>query len=249
MTLPRVAYSPSGLVADVERHLETPGAVLISGFPCSRRNEALVALSMALGDVPVEGGDELENGFIARVEPRKDPESDDRRYAIISTTSRAFPCHTDELFRPDPAGLVLLLCHRPAETGGTSLLAYLDSVIDSLDEEVIAALGQPLFPVPFGKAALLESDDGRPWIRYNRLEIERAARHAGETLSSEVTETLDALDAAIELNTIRFDLCAGDCLVFDNLRVLHGRTALPPASRRLLKRVRVRPRRVEEDDL
>ena len=50
---------------------------------------------------------------------------------------------------------------------------------------------------------------------------------------------LDRFEAATQAASFTFALAAGDCLILDNRRALHGREAFEDDGSRLLKRVRV----------
>lgn len=223
--------------------LATDGVARISHFAPDDNNTLLVKLANSLGSVTVEGvnvpGNVLENGFVHRIEERAEPLRDKFGFPIISTTAQRFLCHTDHYFAKTPADVVIFQCVRDDPLGGDSLVAQLAKILDILPEKHRLTLQECRFPAPFGAVAILYLVGGSMRIRYNRLEVDRAASVANVALTPAQCAALDSLDDAIEATQLRFHLQQAECLVMDNHRVLHGRTPLSPHSDRLLKRVRL----------
>jgi alpha-ketoglutarate-dependent taurine dioxygenase len=76
-------------------------------------------------------------------------------------------------------------------------------------------------------------------LRYNRSEIESLRQRRDLPLPPETRAWLDRFDALFAAAAETVLLEPGDLLLIDNHRTLHGRTAFPAGSPRLLKRVRV----------
>lgn len=146
------------------------------------------------------------------------------------------PFHTDQA----QVEIVGWLCRRQDEVDGSSLLLDSRSVLGAMDEASLTALrrvrlacppvagGPPSMAVP-----VLRASNARdlffcsPWLDPVGGGAEDRA-------------VLDRLWSAIEATaaswTIRVRLAPGEALFIDNQRVMHGRAALPPNSRRQLHR-------------
>jgi hypothetical protein len=142
--------------------------------------------------------------------------------------------HTEcaQLLRPPR--LILLVCAQAADTGGESLLVDGQAVVAELADIRPSALGALSAPraAYFGGAdghfaPVLESlPDGRWHLRLRQDSLAR--------FSPEAEAHLPALRRAVERNTLRLPLTAGQGLLLDNHRVLHGRTSFT-GERRLLR--------------
>jgi gamma-butyrobetaine dioxygenase len=128
-----------------------------------------------------------------------------------------------------------------AAGGGVSLLAHARDILARLAPTSARALREPTFPSPFGPAPVLwdEAGGSQPCIRFNHRDFASFGERYGPLLTAGQARVLDEVLAAAQDCTLHVRLEPGDCLVVDNHRVLHGRTAFDPASGRLLKRLRV----------
>lgn len=232
----------------VAQQLVKSGCVLVSDLPADSDNAALTHLALSLGvptTTPVaradKGGDQtVESGFVHRVEALDAPLQNTFGEAVLSTSQDAFDCHTDEYFVERPAEIVMMHCIVADAVGGATILAHVKDVVRRLDDATRRVLSLPLFPHPTGPRQILYGDPGDPTIRFNPHEIRGFYRYAGGAVPEAVTNALAALEWATEQSAVEFHLVPCDCLVLDNRRVLHGRKAFDPSSRRLLKRVRIR---------
>lgn len=239
---------PGGLPRAVKRELAQGGAVLVAGMPTNDDNAALTHLALSLGvptTTPVaradKGGEQVvESGFVHRVQALKVPLQSTFGSAVISTSKDAFDCHTDEYFMDRPADIVMMHCVVADAEGGATLLARAKDVVGRLDESAQRALASPLFPHPNGPKRILGGSREDPELQFNPHEIYGFYRYTEQTAPDLVVQALTCLERAMEQAAIEFHLMPQDCLVLDNKRVLHGRRAFDPASRRLLKRVRIR---------
>ncbi len=137
------------------------------------------------------------------------------------------PFHTDsQLFRGRPAHLQVLLCVRPAERGGTSLVADTHALRDEVavaDPALHDALHRVprSFPFVFGDfvATTVAAVDDDVFFTHSP--------RANDPIGAALARYLTRLEHA------RIDLTAGDVLVVDNHRCLHGRTAFSGGAREL----------------
>ncbi|GAA2742573.1 2-trimethylaminoethylphosphonate dioxygenase [Kitasatospora cinereorecta] len=201
------------------------GFALLRGVPAVERQVLEVARSF--GYVRETNYGEL---FDVRVEP--DPTN-------LAFTGAAIAPHTDNPYRDPVPTLQLLHCLRSDAIGGDSGLVDGFTAAALLREESPADFAVlTRTPVPFvfrDRRTELRADrplidvDGRGRIREVRFNNRSIA-----TLRGLTTAELDAFYAAYRrfaAITLRpelqltFRLAPGDCLVFDNTRLLHARTA------------------------
>ncbi len=232
------------LFDDIKRVLlDTDPIIILKNFP-TQTNKALVELSLGLG-VPNRNTSsiqvDMEDSFIYNVEARQEGVKDDEGNWIYSTTHHEFNCHTDGSNNENPYDWVLLLCVRPDLGGGESILFDIQDIISELSLQTIQLLSQPVYPFYFGLAPILTPDGSSYEIRYNRRDIDVYEKSRQLAIPADCKKALDHLDQVIKFSNtkLRFLLNQGDCLIINNKKVLHGRTAFNHNSNRLLKRVRL----------
>lgn len=223
------------LAPQVLRELETSVAVLVEGFAPDGGHARLEALGRAIGAPSTHDVTNPESPFVHRVEPLSAPERDARGRLILSTTPRTFPCHSDEFFSSDPADLIFLQCVRPASCGGgRTLIAPARTITTQLSVRTLELMRAHRWPAPDEPAALLFGDAHDPCLRYHSAVLARAQMPWRQRIARR------QLRAAVGRSTFELTLGAGDLLIVDNLRALHGRTSMQDDSGRLLLRMRVR---------
>ncbi|MGE4071244.1 MAG: TauD/TfdA family dioxygenase [Lysobacterales bacterium] len=225
---------------DWPQQLRTAGALRISGVPLHPDNDALRAMAAELGPVSTRGLSHraglVESGAVQRVEALPGPVLDQYAKSLRSASSEAFALHSDESFCVQPARWVLLHCCQPAETGGDTLLLAVEEILAQVPREVRIALEQLRLPYPCGDRVTIEPSG---MLRFNAEEVESAALRRGVPLSLPQRGWLARFEQLFARQARRLRLDAGDLLIIDNWRVLHGRTAFAASSGRLLKRLRV----------
>ena len=225
---------------DWPQHLRTAGALRIRDVPLHPENQALRALAAELGPVSTRGLSHraglVESGAVQRVEALPGPVLDQYAKSLRSAGSDAFALHSDESFCLRPARWVLLHCWQPAERGGDTLLLAVEEILEQATREVRIALEQLRLPYPCGDRVTIETSGV---LRFNAEEIESAALRRGVPLSLPQRAWLARFEQRFARQASRLRLNAGDLLIIDNWRMLHGRTAFDASSGRLLKRLRV----------
>lgn len=221
--------------------LRRSGAVIVSSLPDEPREEALLDLARAIGTPRKQALLGASKGtYVFHIHVRRDPLKTPLGRDVASHSHEPFDWHTDEFFALEPADIVLLHCVRPdSNGGGASLLCHIDDVARKLGPHQLEKLQQAVYPHARGQTNILQRQENTWLVRYNRMLIAEEIGKRRLNLDPEAQNTLLALDAAIELSREEVVLSAEDCLIVDNLRVLHGRTAFSPESTRLLKRVRL----------
>lgn len=149
--------------------------------------------------------------------------------------------HTDGAERPFPLpDYFTLLCVRQAKTGGALRLVPVERIRARLADrpELLAVLEQdfhfdrrgdqaPGEQATVRKPVLFTTGTGQHAVTYLRQYIEIGHGQPGaEALTSVQRRALDALDSVVEdpAGAIEGRMAAGELAVFNNLRVLHGRT-------------------------
>lgn len=172
----------------------------------------------------------------------------DRPGATFSVRTGEAQLHTDAQYHRHPEDLVCLFCVRPAAKGGhTRVLTAADALAavqrHPRARQVRAALAQPrwwwqapeVFHAESGHLSAVLPGDGT--IRWR-------ADNLGPRLPVDQLRAAAVFEACVESapGIVELRLAAGDLVVLDNQRALHGRTAFWDR-RRLLFRVRLWARR------
>ena len=223
------SYLAGGKAEALEAVLRV-GFVLLSGVPAEPGRVLEVAASF--GYVRQTNYGRL---FDVRVEPAP---------GNLAFTSRAIRPHTDNPYR-DPAPTVQLLhCLRAAREGGDTRLVdgfAAAATFRAVDPELFATLART--PVSFGYADK-ETDlrASLPLIQLSPRGRVRGVRFNNRSMRplrrpyAEVTAFYAAYRRWAELlaqpgRQLTVRLAPGDCLVFDNTRTLHARTAFSMSPR------------------
>jgi gamma-butyrobetaine dioxygenase len=204
--------------------VEKLGTALLTEVPA--RLGMVLAVGRSFGHVRVTNYGEL---FDVRVEP--EPEH-------LAYTGVALSAHTDNPYRDPVPTVQLLHCLRAAGEGGDTTLVDGFAAADRLRETNRAAfdtLSRVWLPFRYdGPTAVLAcrapvisvDDEGAvTQVRWNGRGLQppdMAPAEIGALYRALAAfgEVLDAPELAVSLR-----LAPGDCLIFDNTRVLHGRSA------------------------
>ena len=222
---------------------DADGVLLIEGFP-TESNTAFIKLARQFGDITQPGqliDHPLEDGHVYNVECKADGLRMPNGYVVHSTSPAMFSCHTDGFGGVRVPSTVFLLCVRPDPNGGETLISFVDDIQQYLSESDVNLLLSPVYPNGMERIPLLHiTSSGRIGARFNLADLTFYSERADLPLEK------DYLDVAVRFGAIaddlalktKFALRSGDCLIIDNTFVLHGRTAVPFGSQRLLKRLR-----------
>ncbi len=221
---------------------EAPYCVIVRGLKFDEEKRLYLSIARGLGDFVVPPHKEPRTRFVHQISPTTD--------MLAKGLVQAELLHTDGADHPEPPGFITMLCHRPDPMGGgrSRLITH-----EAVRQEIAESMGYPALlqteaeAVPWQMAEHLGS--GVHWrpilpdqqVRWRRYTIDAAGKQLESPLSEGTVKHLDALGDAIENSPriIEFLLEQGDFMVADNLRTLHGRTALsnhPRAGERLMFR-------------
>ncbi len=218
---------PSGMVLlrglDVGEVPTTPPSPTAPTGKALQSELVLLAVARRLGEpvgyLPEHGGSIVQN-----LVPTRDAVG--RQTSTSSGVDLAF--HTETAFHPHRPRYLLLLCLR-GDPGAATTLASIDDLLPALDDDVVAELRRPHFrtavdesfggspDVPVGPARpVLDGPADDPVLCWD------AELTTGETPAA--AAALEALAAAVAERQRRVVLEAGDLLVVDNARCVHGRS-------------------------
>ncbi|MGW3284880.1 2-trimethylaminoethylphosphonate dioxygenase [Streptomyces sp. NPDC001002] len=210
------------------------GFALLRDVPC--REGQVLEVAETFGYVRETNYGRL---FDVRVEP--DPNN------LAFTGARITP-HTDNPYRDPVPTLQLLHCLSNAAVGGDSGLVdgfKAAALLRAEDPEAFAVLTRTLVPFRFSDARTVLAAD-RPLIDVDGRGRIREVRFNNRSIST-LRLPADELDAFYRAYrtfaeiTLRpelqldFRLSPGDCLIFDNVRLLHARTAFEESGARHLQ--------------
>jgi hypothetical protein len=238
----------SDLGIQVRASLNAADVAVLHNVPTDS-DAAILAIFMTVA-VPCSfgnGGAEGES-LVYSIAPREGPTAD------LSETNLEFPVHTDSTFLREPHHYVGLCCIESGEdTGGETQVIRQDALTQELTrafgEDALAALCEPCFPFflrdPFygtgvQLAPILEPSDAGFNMRYRHDVMASLMAEFGAQCGENSRKALDAMaaTAAAMPPALAAQLRPGDYLIFDNRKVLHGRTPIPASSRRVLRRLK-----------
>jgi alpha-ketoglutarate-dependent taurine dioxygenase len=224
--------------------LHTKGWVVVPHIERDTNNASLLALGRQLGELSGQGSHKgapnLENDGVNRVENMDKPMRDAVGNAVLSSNADVFPLHTDDSYSPRPARYVLMHCWQADENGGESWLAHVDKIVALAPSDLIERLTTRLYTTPYGSAPVLRRDAQQQWrVRFNQRDMIGFAKLRSTLITGQQRSDLAAFETLAMKCLEKVALRTGDCIVVDNHRALHGRSAFNPASRRLIKRLRI----------
>jgi alpha-ketoglutarate-dependent taurine dioxygenase len=231
--------------AEQLHHALAHGHCVVRHVGLDADNASLIALGKQLGTLSFQSHHKqlpsAENEGVYRVQVMDAPLHDSAGNIVLSSNADEFPLHTDDSYSPAPAHYVLMHCWQAdAQGGGESWVAHVDAIVALAAADLIQRLASTPYPTPFGNASVLRHDAAGQWrVRFNCRDMMSFAQLRQQALSAQQTDDLLAFEQLAMQCMQRMQLAPGDCIVVDNHRVLHGRSAFDPASGRLLKRLRV----------
>ncbi|MBV9020675.1 MAG: TauD/TfdA family dioxygenase [Chloroflexi bacterium] len=208
--------------SDREKHLvhglEKDGFVTFDNIDSK---ENLMSLARMLGTVMRHRDSDVDGSTYLAT---SDGEIKDDGYLAFS--SSYLPLHTDRSGIPDPPTLILLWCCRPANSGGSSLLAdgkHIHHVLVEKFPHVLQTLATPnsaIFrgtDIPLLGSVFNTLENGNIYIRFRYDNL--------GYYSAPVSAILPTFLEVLNMHTISFPLAKGQGYIIQNGRWLHGRTS------------------------
>ncbi|TDX67640.1 TfdA family taurine catabolism dioxygenase TauD [Methylosinus sp. sav-2] len=191
-----------------------------------RFGDEILSLARTLGE-PCVG----RNGrLLERLAPRESSKANTNSLSATHGVS-AFPLHIDGAHKPGPPRFVILACERPGSLPVPTILARFDA-LDLTSAERHQCETAP-FLIRNGRRSFYSTilDTSRPFLRFDQ-----GCMTALSEAASDVFRTIAA--RLVKLGPTVIEWAAGDILIVDNWRVLHGR-GLPSSTastdRRLIR--------------
>jgi L-asparagine oxygenase len=225
----RTASNRSGalLIRDVPIGVigKTPSTPTEQGTKDSTSEESLLAMARLLGE-PVGYLPELGGRIVQNLVPVVSNAT-----VQTSTSSKAtLMWHTETAFHPHKPRYLALLCLR-GQVGAHTLLCSIDDLLTTLPAKIVDVLQQPRFRVSPDRSFLAEGSAGTLGPAIAVL----AKTSGGEEftfdadlmvgIDQDASAALVTLSEHIEHHVQRIELAAGDLLVIDNHRAVHGRSS------------------------
>ncbi len=184
----------------------------------------LLAVANRLGE-PVGYAQEHGGRLVQNIVPERGGAA--RQTSTSSAVTLAW--HTETAFHPHKPRYLLLFCLR-GDAGADTLLCSAADVLPDLDSDTVAALRRPRFRTRPDESFLEPGTVGEfgPPLAVLTGQDAHAVLTYDEDLmvgtDPEAQTALDRLGAAVRAHAAATTLEAGDLLIVDNHRVVHGRT-------------------------
>ncbi|MDJ0734575.1 MAG: TauD/TfdA family dioxygenase [Nostocaceae cyanobacterium] len=242
----------TSLLQDIALHVckalcSYPHYAIVGGFPAIQDRSNLIDLSQAIGAVvcgqPVSGRDAENQDKVSFTQVRIDETKANLGGYVTkySRTHQPLTLHTDSSYMSHPHKLVAFQCIVAAQTGGESIMAPVEDILQRIDSEVLELLRAPIYPFGDKPSPIIFGEPGDEQIRYYRAQIDRALETGALPLSDKHYAAIETLDRVLQQTEQfnQFQLQPGQIVFMDNTKVLHGRTGFSQQSDRLLYRVRL----------
>lgn len=207
--------------------LQAPSVTDVDHDACPGATRALLLLANRLGKAI--GYDREQHGrLIQDIFPIRT-----REFEQVSTSSRVkLGSHTETAFHPYKPRYVMLMCLRGDPSAATTY-AIVDDIVEFLSEDELEILQTDAFVTTVDPSFMTNGEsDARVPLTPLTLSPGRSVLVYDELLMSGLTPeaiaALAALHTAVRKATRSVVLQAGEVLVLDNERVVHGRTPFAP---------------------
>lgn len=211
--------------------LHQSSIILIKDFPTN--NQTLINFCKQIGK-PIEEPQILQHLLADKY--IFDVKINNSQISTWASTNSNMDCHTDGSYITNVPDIVVLLCVKPALRGGETLLISVDTLYSKLTPIEVMKLQHIHFPFRGHFFPILTKSQNEFFIRYSRMIIEATPNSIKANIDSNLLDKIDAIIAEYQ-NTIKLE--KGDCLILNNKKILHGRSAFDYSSDRHLKRIRL----------
>jgi alpha-ketoglutarate-dependent taurine dioxygenase len=230
-----------GIADDIAELLEIYGAVKLTGM---RDADQLGPLAERLGEIflPIlQDSDQATPAsrdsqiYEVRVKNNGEGELDRYQETILSSVKDDFALHTDGYNQPRPPKYMLLLRTDDSAELPATYLADAASLLARLADEELELLSRPIYPTAEGNVSALTVKNGKPKVRWNAELVQRWMRRSDSDPAA-LERAIEVLGRQLSDVLLIEHLHQHECLILDNDRWLHGRSALQPDSVRVLMR-------------
>jgi len=204
--------------------------------------EHVLRLARAICGLTADGkpGEPTGKVSFTNVENNADAVTNDGNVTRLSRTHVALPPHTDSSYMERPHEFVAFQMVRNDSEGGESIMVPIDDIVRSLDDDTTNTLREAVYP--FGKelCPILSGNLMDERVRFYEHQLATSQKAQDSALSDRHLEALSRLEGLLAERG-RFhelQLMAGQVMIMNNTKVLHGRTEFSSDSDRLLYRVR-----------
>ncbi len=219
-------------VRQIEAALGREGICLIKHVPA--REDAILSFANQIGTLDLGIAEVLSGPPVMRLEfdEAKAGSADKSAYF----TSDEFSLHTDLTYVKNPPRWLLTLCVEPDEGGGgLTVLTDCKPAWAALAEDERAILEQPIFSfenAPNTGEGICEN------VAIHEPASPERWRVRSDTLicPAECDAAMKRFTQELEERAVQFLMNAGDLLIIDNYRILHGRTPFQTPSLRCMLR-------------
>ncbi|MFO0577668.1 MAG: TauD/TfdA family dioxygenase [Polyangia bacterium] len=218
------------------QRVERGGAVLVRGYGSLRAGAASPADTEALIRAFADAGLEIVGTHFGRIEDLRTDNTTNQNTDQLGYTDAGIDLHTDQPFLDRPPRYQLLHCMRPAEVGGDSFLA--DGILgaQALAAEDLGAFRtlrttqvrfhrkQRAFEREVVAPLLTLREDGTSLVRCSYFTLAPQRLPFAEVDGFFRAYRRYMMILRDERHLLRLRLQAGDFLLYDNHRMLHGRS-------------------------
>jgi len=226
--------------------IKTNCYVIIKGLPFDDNDKLLIGFISIIGN-PIEPYQMSDTHMVRRQTPGE------------VTYDQDVYLHTDGAHWPVQNDFTALQCYKKDQKGkGLSRIVPINNVIENLKNDglssLITSLSKTRYPFllhrAFGNGGIqkrviltktkTEGED-KPHVRFAARYIENTVKKFKINLDSDLMNNVLLFER--KANSIaaktQFLLQEGDLLIYDNKRVLHGRTDAPINSKRVIKKIKI----------
>ncbi len=224
----RLTWNDAFSANAILRRVKNEGAVLVRGW--GEDTEALIGLFE-------QANLKVRETHFGRIEDLKTDNTTNKNTDQLGYTNSAVDLHSDQTYLEDPPPYQLLQSIRTADSGGESLLTNGRALVDYIkatsrqDYELLTTVPvvfhrvQKNFEKKLSTPLVIEEPDGRVLIRLSYFTLAPFAYPFDLTRDWYRAYTRFTSLARGRHFQYRFLLQPGDFVLYDNLRMLHGRTA------------------------
>lgn len=204
--------------------------------------EHVLQVARDISGLGIDGtpGKPSDDVSFTNVENNAEAVTNDGNVTRLSRTHRALPPHTDSSYMAKPHEFVAFQMVRTDAEGGLSIMVPVDDIIRRLPFETANLLREPVYPFGSELFPILSGHPIDDRIRFYEHQLNTSRKVQDQLLSDQHLTALAELENLLSEQGAfhELQLMAGQIMIMNNTKVLHGRTEFASDSDRLLYRVR-----------